>query len=138
MKKITRLLLFLAATVAWGNVAKAQNTECAGTSTVSTQADPFVNGYNYSFTTSGTDVTVTFELLDTKVGLVAYAWTNNPGFVETQLVQGAGQSFSKTFTGQTIGATFSVACKFAYAGGMAVTQTFLYTVGNTLRQLREL
>jgi len=131
MKKITRLLLFLAATVAWGNVAKAQNTECAGTSTVSTQADPFVNGYNYSFTTSGTDVTVTFELLDTKVGLVAYAWTNNPGFVETQLVQGAGQSFSKTFTGQTIGATFSVACKFAYAGGMAVTQTFLYTVGNT-------
>jgi hypothetical protein len=42
----------------------------------------------------------------------------------------SGQKFSKTFSGQTVGATFSTACKFAFAGGMAVTKTFAYTVGS--------
>ncbi|MFA5045625.1 MAG: hypothetical protein WC542_06830, partial [Paludibacter sp.] len=132
MKKITKIFLLLAAIVAWGNVVNATNTECAGISTeTSTPAQgTFTLGYNYSFTTSGTDVTFTCELLDTKVGLVAYAWTYNPGFAEAQMTQGTGQSFSKTFSGQTLNATFSVACKFAFAGGMAVTKTFTYTVGN--------
>jgi len=132
MKKITRFILLLAAIVAWGNVINATNTECAGTSTdPSTPAQgTFTLGYNYSFTTSGTDVTFTCELLDTKVGLVAYAWTYNPNFAEVAMTQGAGQSFSKTFTGQTLNSTFSVACKFAFAGGLAVTKTFTYTVGN--------
>ena len=132
MKKITRLLLLLAVMIAWGNVAMATNTECAGTSTDSSPAQgTFTLGYNYTFTTSGTDVTVTFELLDTQAGLVAYAWTYNPGFAEASMTQGTGQVFSKTFSGQTVGSTFSVACKFAFAGGMAVTKTFAYTVGNT-------
>jgi len=133
MKKITRLFLLLAVTLVLGNVANAQNTECSGTSTdPSTPSQgAFTLGYNYSFTTVGTDVTVTFELLDTQVGLVAYAWTYNPGFSEVMMTQGTGQKFSKTFTGQTLGATFSVACKFAYAGGLAVTKTFTYTVGNS-------
>ncbi len=132
MKKITKIFLLLAAIVAWGNVANATNTECAGTSTeTSTPAQgTFTLGYNYSFSTTGTDVTFTCELLDTKVGLVAYAWTYNPNFAETSMTPGTGQSFSKTFTGQTLGATFSVACKFAFAGGLAVTKTFTYTVGN--------
>jgi hypothetical protein len=132
MKKTTKLFLLIAAIVAWGNVAYATNTECAGTSTeTSTPAQgTFTLGYNYSFTTSGTDVTFTCELLDTQVGLVAYAWTYNPNFAEVQMTQGVGQSFSKTFSGQTLGSTFSVACKFAFAGGMAVTKTFTYTVGN--------
>jgi hypothetical protein len=133
MKKITRLFLLIAALAGMGNVAFGQNTECSGTSTdPSTPSQgTFTLGYNYTFTTVGTDVTVTFELLDTQVGLVAYAWTYNPGFAETMMTQGTGQTFSKTFTGQTPGATFSVACKFAYAGGMAVTKTLTYTVGNT-------
>src|ERR1035437_3226876 len=107
MKKITRLLLLLAAMVAWGNVAMATNTECTGTSTdPSTPAQgTFTLGYNYTFTTSGTDVTVTFELLDAKVGLVAFAWTYNQGFAEVQMTQGTGQVFSETFSGQTIGST---------------------------------
>jgi hypothetical protein len=132
MKKITRFILLLAAIVAWGNVVNATNTECAGTSTdpSSPAQGTFTLGYNYSFTTSGTDVTFTCELLDTKVGLVAYAWTYNPNFAEVAMTQGAGQSFSKTFTGQTLNSTFSVACKFAFAGGLAVTKTFTYTVGN--------
>jgi hypothetical protein len=129
MKKITRFLLVLAAFVASGTMANAINTECAGTDTQAAQGS-FTLGYNYTFSTSGTSVTFTCECLDAKTGLVAYAWTYNPGFAEVQMTQGTGQIFSKTFTGQTIGATFTVACKFAYAGGMAVTKTFTYTVGN--------
>jgi hypothetical protein len=44
---------------------------------------------------------------------------------------GSGKVFTKTFTGQTAGATFKVGCKFSYAGGMAVTKTFSYTIGKT-------
>jgi hypothetical protein len=129
MKKITRFLLLLAAMVAWGNVAKATNTECAGTATDASQGS-FTLGYNYSFTTSGTNVTVTFELLDNPVGLVAFAWTYNPNFAEIQMTNTSGNIFTETFSGQTIGSTFNVACKFAFAGGMSVTKTFAYTVGN--------
>ncbi|MDD5185752.1 MAG: hypothetical protein PHS84_10885, partial [Paludibacter sp.] len=132
MKKITKIFLLLAAIVAWGNVANAQNNECAGTSIeTSTPAQgTFTLGYSYSFTTSGTDVIVTFELLDNQSGVVAYAWTYNPGFAETSMTLVSGEKFTKTFTGQTIGASFNVACKFAYAGGMAVTKTFAYTIGS--------
>ncbi|MDD4969009.1 MAG: T9SS type A sorting domain-containing protein [Paludibacter sp.] len=133
MKKITRLILLIVAIVAWGSVANAQNTECAGTSTVSTQADLFTNGYNYTFTTTGTDVTITFELLDTKVGLVAYLWNQTSGFAELPMTATTGQKFTKTLTGLTLGSVINVACKFAYAGGqgMAVTSSFNYTVGNS-------
>ncbi|HEY6913528.1 MAG TPA: hypothetical protein VI413_02540, partial [Paludibacter sp.] len=129
MKKITRLFLLIAAIVASGNMANAQSNECAGTSTEAAQGT-FTVGYNYAFTTSGTDVTFTCECLDSKSGLVAYAWTYNPNFAETSMPLVSGQKFSKTFTGQIVGATFSVACKFAYSGGMAVTKTFTYTVGS--------
>jgi len=129
MKKITMFFLVLVTIVAWGSVAKAANTECTGTDTQAAQGS-FTLGYNYTFTTTGTDVTFTCECLDSKVGLVAYAWTYNPNFAEVMMTQGVGQSFSKTFTGQTIGASFNVACKFAFAGGLAVTKTFTYTVGN--------
>lgn len=104
------------------------NTECAGTSTEASDGS-FSAGYNYEFTTSGTDVTVSFELLDSKDGVVAYAWTYNPNFAEAQMTLVSGRKFSKTFTGQTLGSTFTVACKFAYAGGLAVTKSFQYTVG---------
>jgi len=129
MKKITRLFLLIAAFVAWGNVANATNTACAGTSTEASQLS-FTLGYNYTFSTSGTDVTVSFELLDTQVGLVASAWTYSPSFKETALSNVSGQVYSHTFSDQNIGSTFQVACKFAWAGGMAVTKIFSYTVGD--------
>ncbi|GAB1415872.1 hypothetical protein MASR2M117_12780 [Paludibacter sp.] len=104
------------------------NTECEGVSTEAAEGS-FTDGYNYKFTTSGTTVTVEFELLDVKDGVVAYAWTYNPNFAETAMTNIGGKKFTKTFTDQTLDATFKVACKFAFAGGMAVTKQYEYTVG---------
>ncbi|MDD5183656.1 MAG: T9SS type A sorting domain-containing protein [Paludibacter sp.] len=106
------------------------STECSGSYTDAQQGS-FVNGYNYTFTTSGTDVIVTFELLDSKVGVVAYAWTYNPNFAETKMTLVSGTKFSLTFPDQTLGTTFKAACKFSFSGGMSVTKTLSYTVGNT-------
>ncbi len=131
MKKITKLAFILLAIFAGHLSVSAQNTECAGTSTEAASGYTFDTGYNYSFTTSGTDVTFTCELLDNKDGVVAYAWTYNPNFAEVAMTNVSGKLFSKTFTGQTLGSSFNVACKFAYAGGMTVTKTYTYTVGNT-------
>jgi len=106
-------------------------TECSGSATQSSQGDAFSLGYKYSFTTSGTSVTVAFELLDAKDGLIAYLWNRTTGFAETQMTNTSGRIFTKTLTGLTSGSTITVACKFAYANGMAVTKDFTYTVGNT-------
>lgn len=111
-----------------GNVT---TTECSGSATQSTQGDAFSLGYKYSFTTSGTNVTITFELLDVKDGLIVYLWNRTSGFSEVQMTKTSGQIFTKTLANQTIGSTITVACKFAYANGMAVTKDFTYTVGNT-------
>lgn len=106
------------------------NTECSGTSSDASQG-AFSTGYTYSFQTTGTDVTFTFELLDTdKVGVIAYLWQQTP-FAETGMDNVSGLTFTKTLGGQTPGATISYACKFAYAGGLSVTKFFNYTVGNT-------
>lgn len=129
MKTFTKLLLLVVVLAAWGNVVNAENNECGGWTTEAAEG-AFTLGYNYSFKTVGTDVTFTCECLDTKVGLVAYAWTYNPNFAEAAMTMASGQKFSKTFSGQTVGTTFSAACKFAFAGGMAVTKTFTYTVGS--------
>jgi len=130
MKKITQFLFLFALMMAFGNTAFAENTECAGTSTEATEGT-FTNGYTYSFTTSGTDVTFNFELLDTKVGLVAYLWNRTSGFQENQMSSTTGQGFSYTLTGQSLNTTLTVACKFAFSGGLAVTKDFTYTVGNS-------
>ncbi|WP_116787030.1 T9SS type A sorting domain-containing protein [Flavobacterium psychrotrophum] len=105
-----------------------ETTPCAGTSAVADQGS-FSTGYSYSFHTTGNDVTVTFELLDTdKVGVVAYLWQQAP-FSETPMDNVSGLRFSKTITGQTAGTTVNYAVKFAYAGGLSVTQYISYVVG---------
>lgn len=102
---------------------------CSGTSSIA-QTGSFSIGYNYAFETLGTDVKITFELLDTdKVGVVAFLWKQTP-FAETQMTNVSGTIFTKTITGQTIGSTISYAVKFAYAGGLSVTKYFSYVVGN--------
>ena len=104
------------------------NTSCSGTETEASEGS-FSIGYNYSFVTNGTSVTFTFELLDTdKSGVVAFLWRESP-FSETPM-SGYGNSFSITVNDFTIGETISYACKFAFAGGLAVTQYFSYEVGD--------
>lgn len=103
--------------------------ECAGTNTQATEGS-FTLGYNYAFETIGTDVKITFELLDTgKVGVVAYLWKQTP-FSEVQMTNVSGNTFTKTITGQTIGSTINYAVKFAFAGGLSVTKYISYVVGS--------
>ena len=104
------------------------NTECSGTENKASQGS-FTNGYNYSFVTNGSRVTFTFELLDKdKTGIVAYLWRKSP-FTESDMV-GSGNTFNVTLDGFTQGQSISYACKFAFAGGMAVTKYLSYKVGN--------
>jgi endoglucanase Acf2 len=105
------------------------NTECAGTATEASQGS-FAVGYKYAFQTIGTDVKITFELLDDKTGVIAYLWKQTP-FSETAMTNVSGKIFTKTITGQTLGSTINYAVKFAYAGGLSVTKYFSYVVGNT-------
>ncbi len=108
------------------------DTPCAGTSSVASQGT-FSTGYTYNFTTVGNSVTITFTMLDTdKVGVVAYLWQQTP-FAESAMPASPPGSltFSKTITGQTVGNTITYAVKFAYAGGMVVTQFLSYVVGDT-------
>ncbi len=105
------------------------NTVCNGKSTLTSQGT-FSMGYKYDFQTIGSDVKVTFELLDTdKTGVIAYLWKQTP-FIETPMTKVSSNKFSSTITGQTIGSTITYAVKFAYAGGLSVTKYFSYVVGN--------
>jgi beta-glucanase (GH16 family) len=102
---------------------------CNGTDTVASQGS-FTTGYNYAFETIGTDVKITFELLDTdKVGVVAYLWKQSP-FSETSMSNVSGNIFTHTITGQTNGTTINYAVKFAYENGMSVTRYISYVVGS--------
>lgn len=102
---------------------------CSGTGTQAQQG-AFAIGYNYTFETIGTDVKITFEMLDTdKVGVVAFLWKQSP-FTETQMSNVSGNIFTKTITNQTIGSTINYAVKFAYAGGLSTTTYKSYVVGS--------
>ncbi len=130
MKKNMKSILLIAILLIFGTSVFAQNTECSGNSKVAAQGS-FTLGYNYSFTTNANgDVTFVCEMLDPKTSVNGYAWTYNPNFAEVGMSLVSGQKYTKTFTGQLNGATFKVGCKFSFAGGMSVTQTFSYTVGS--------
>jgi hypothetical protein len=103
--------------------------ECSDTSALA-QEGSFSTGYSFTYETIGTDVKITYTLLDTdKVGVVAFLRRQTP-FAETQMTDLGGNVYTQTITGQTIGATISYAVKFAYAGGLSVTNYFSYVVGN--------
>lgn len=108
------------------------NTECAGTASDAQSGDSFSVGYKYAFQTiNGTDVKITFELLDNKGVELAYLWRQSP-FSETGPMAKSGKIVTSTITGQTPGATISYAVKFIFVGGgAAVTKYFSYVVGNT-------
>lgn len=112
-----------------GSTSSDTNTACSGTSSQAQQGS-FDIGYNYDFETTGSDVKITFELLDQKDGLIAYLWEESP-FTESPMTNVSGTIFSATLTGKQQGATISVGCKFAYAGGLSVTKYFTYVVGDS-------
>lgn len=102
---------------------------CTETS-IEAQQGAFSTGYKATFQTVGNTVTVTFELLDTdKAGVVAYLWQQTP-FSETAMDNVSGLTFSKSLNNQTLGQDITYAVKFAFAGGLAVTKYFTYTVGD--------
>ena len=102
---------------------------CSGFSSAA-QVNSFTTGYNYEFETIGNSVKITFELLDTdKTAVFGYLWRQNP-FSETTMTPVTDKKFTSTITNQTIGSTINYAVKFAYAGGLSVTQYFSYVVGN--------
>ncbi len=110
------------------NATTPASIQCSGTSSVASQG-AFSTGYNYTFQTIGTDVKITFELLDTdKVGVVAYLWKQSP-FTETQMTNVTGNTFTQTVSGLANGTTINYAVKFAYAGGLSVTKYITYVVG---------
>jgi len=106
------------------------NTPCAGIDSEATDGG-FSTGYNYDFATNGTDVTVTFTLLDSdKTGVVAYLRQQSP-LLETPMAHVSGLTYSVTLQGLTQGTLLTYAVKFAYAGGQSVTKYFDYIVGDT-------
>ena len=104
-----------------------ENTPCQGESNTATQGS-FEVGYKYSLETDGTNVIIEFGLLDDKDDIVAYLWKESP-FTETSMSNIEGQRFRAVLSDQNYGQSLSYACKFAFAGGLAVTTYFTYTVG---------
>ncbi len=112
-----------------GNNGGSGSTDaCSGQSQEADQGS-FNTGYKYNFVTDGSNVKITFEMLDAdKSGAVAYLWKKTP-FSEKQMTSEGGGKFSTTITGLANGETISYACKFAFSNGMAVTKYIDYVVG---------
>ncbi len=85
------------------------------------------HGYDYSFSTEGTSVTISFTEKEGYSGLVAFLWNYTNDFAETQMTV-SGSTASITLTNQVANTTLTFACKFAFTGGMSVTKKFTYTV----------
>lgn len=114
------------------SISVSEDNDCSQTSSEASQGS-FSQGYKVEFETTGTDVNISFELLDDdKSDLIAYLWNESP-FSEQQMTNTGTRKFSINLSNQTIGTELSVACKFAYAGGMSVTKYFSYTVGDNCK-----
>ena len=108
--------------------------KCEETSNVAQQGS-FSTGYKATFETVGSTVKITFQLLDTnRAGVIAYLWKQSP-FGEVQMDLVSGLTFTKTISGVADGETINYACKFAFAGGLAVTKYISYKVGTSCSTL---
>ncbi len=119
------------------NIVNIQIDEVRSCSEKSNEAQQgsFSTGYIATFETIGSSVKISFELLDTnRAGVVAYLWKRSP-FGETQMENAGGLKFSKTIGGVTAGETITYGCKFAFAGGLAVTKYISYRVGDSCSPL---
>ena len=90
----------------------------------------FTTGYKSTFETIGSNVIVTFELLDTnRSSGNAYLWQESP-FTESGMDFVSTNVFTKTLSGLSDGTTIRYACKFEFAGGLAVSDYVSYVVGS--------
>ena len=116
------------------NITVVEVQVCSETSNEAQQG-AFSIGFTAVFETVGTNVNITFELLDTnRSGVIAYLWKQNP-FGETQMDNVGGLRFKKTLGGLNSGETITYGCKFAFAGGLAVTKYISYEVGSSCGSL---
>ncbi|MFT6747398.1 MAG: hypothetical protein ACJAZ2_001750 [Glaciecola sp.] len=106
------------------------STACAGTSKEASEGT-YSTGYKYNFVTSGTDVMITFELLDTdKAGFSPQVYFQAPEkFVN--MTNPSGQIYKATLADNTAGVVLKFAIRGAYAGGLVTSKFFEYTVGDS-------
>ncbi|ARV06620.1 hypothetical protein BTO04_07885 [Polaribacter sp. SA4-10] len=103
------------------------SNECEGFTSEALEGS-FSVGINYSFVTSGTDVTITFEMLDTdKPGLNPEVYIEPSTFIAMD--QSNAPTYTATLADQTPGADISFSFRAAYAGGLVRSKIFTYTVG---------
>ena len=108
-----------------------ENTLCSGQSTEATQGS-FSSGFTYEFIPSSSQLTVRFALLDNQNDVNAYLWQENP-FRESGMNSIGNNRFEATID-LAQGESTQFACKFAFAGGLAVTKYFTYTMGQSCGQ----
>jgi hypothetical protein len=111
--------------------AQFSTAQCTGTATTTSQGVALTSGYNWTFETVGTNVKITITLNDAKSGLNAYLWRETGGFQETGMtpVAGQAQTYTVSIPGPALGQNFKCEVKFAFAGGLSVTKTFTYVMG---------
>ena len=114
-----------------GETSTISNTLCSGQSREATQGS-FSQGFNYEFIPSSNQLTVRFELLDNQSGVIAYLWKDNP-FRESSM-NAIGDKHFEASIDLARGETVQFACKFAFAGGLAVTKYFTFTMGQNCGQ----
>lgn len=109
------------------NITVSEVRSCSVSSRAAIQGS-FTLGYTVVWETVNTDVIITWELLDDRAGVIAYLWTQTP-FSEREMNSIGNRRFQIVLSNQTPGTTLTFACKFAFAGGMAVTSYLSYVVG---------
>jgi hypothetical protein len=95
------------------------STACAGTSKEALKERILL--YNYNFVTNGTDVVITFELLDTDKTYLVLRYIFRRQINLFLMSNPSGQIYKATLTGRTVGATLRFAVRGAYAGGLVTS-----------------
>jgi endo-1,3(4)-beta-glucanase len=108
----------------------AQGT-CITTSNTAAQGSLSVGiKTTYETLANGTDVTITFELLDVdKTVDIAYLWNPDPNFSETQMTNVGVNTFAITLNSQT--GIITKACKMVINGGGQIVSNYIDYEVNT-------
>jgi hypothetical protein len=105
------------------------STACAGFTSEASEGS-YSEGINYAFTSNGTDVLVSFELLDTdKTGFSPQIHFPPSTFINMDASN--APTYTATLSDSyTVGQSLSFYFRGAYAGGLVTSKLFEYTVGD--------